>query len=92
MAILDRFIPPGDQRAALLLYGMVFATCFNGYDAGIMTAILGDEQFTSYYHADSTRIGTIAVIPWAGSGFAQLFVGGTLSNLIGRLWTLRVSM
>jgi hypothetical protein len=92
MGIIDKFIPPGDRRAALLLYGMVFAMCFNGYDAGIMTAILGDEQFTSYYHADSARIGAIAVIPWAGTGIAQLFVGGTLSSLIGRLWTLRVSM
>lgn len=81
---LDNFIPSGDRRAALLLHGMVFATCLNGYDASIMTTILGDEHSTTYYHADSTKIGTIAVVPWAGGGFAQLFVGWTLSNLIWR--------
>jgi hypothetical protein len=27
---------------------MVFSTCFNGYDAGIMTVILADKQFIDY--------------------------------------------
>jgi hypothetical protein len=92
MRLLDRFIPPGDRRAALLLYGLVFAISFNGYDAGIMTVILADKQFIEYYHADSNRTGVIAVIPWASNGLAQLFVGGTLASLIGRLWLLRIAM
>lgn len=66
MGLLDNFIPPGDRRAALLLYGMVFATCFNGYYAGIMTTILEDEQFTTYYHADSTRFGIIQLLLYLG--------------------------
>lgn len=36
MGLLHKFIPPNDRYAALMLYGMVFSTCFNGYDAGIM--------------------------------------------------------
>lgn len=68
MTILDRFLPPGDRYAALLLYGMVFATCFNGYDAGIMTVILADKQFTDYYGVDADRQGVIATIPWATTG------------------------
>lgn len=30
MGIVDTFLPKEDRRAALLLYGMVLATCFNG--------------------------------------------------------------
>jgi hypothetical protein len=48
MGIIDKFIPPGDRRAALLLYGLIVAISFNGYDSGIMTVILADEQFTKY--------------------------------------------
>jgi hypothetical protein len=92
MGVLDTFIPPGDRRAALLLYGLVFAISFNGYDSGIMTTILSDEQFIKYYNVDKTRTGVIAVIPWASQGIAQLYVGGTLAGLIGRLWLLRVAM
>ena len=92
MWLTETFLPPGDRRAALLLYGLVFATCFNGYDAGIMTVILGDSQFKEYYHVDSNRTGVIAVIPWATQGLAQLYVGGTLASLMGRLWLLRASM
>jgi hypothetical protein len=92
MGLFDKFIPPGDRRAALLLYGLVFAISFNGYDSGIMTVILEDEQFNKYYNVDSTKRGVIAVIPWASQGIAQLYVGGTLASLIGRLWLLRIAM
>lgn len=68
MGLIDKFIPPNDRYAALMLYGMVFSTCFNGYDAGIMTVILADPQFTAYYDVDSTRRGVIATIPWASTG------------------------
>ncbi|KAF7563941.1 hypothetical protein G7046_g196 [Stylonectria norvegica] len=71
---------------------MVFSTCFNGYDAGIMTVILADEQFVDYYNVDANRSGIIATIPWASTGIAQLFVGGSLANLVGRLWALRISI
>jgi len=68
MGLLQKFIPPHDRYAALMLYGMVFSTCFNGYDAGIMTVILADKQFKHYYNIDSTRSGVIATIPWAATG------------------------
>ncbi|KAK6079560.1 ascus development protein [Seiridium cupressi] len=92
MAFFEKFLPPNDRYAALLLYGMVFSTCFNGYDAGIMTVILADKQFVEYYSIDASRTGTIAAAPWATTGLAQLFVGGTLANLVGRLWALRISI
>ena len=92
MGSLDNFLPPDDRRAALLLYGLVIAICFSGYDAGIMTVILADDQFREYYHVDAARTGVIAVIPWATNGLSQLFVAGTLASWIGRLWTIRVSM
>lgn len=44
MGILEKFLPPNDRYAALLLYSFVFALAFNGYDAGIMTVILADKQ------------------------------------------------
>lgn len=37
MGIIERFLPKEDRYAALMLYGMILAMCFNGYDAGIMT-------------------------------------------------------
>jgi hypothetical protein len=92
MGFLSTFLPPDDRRAALMLYGMVLATCFSGYDAGIMTFILDDKQFQKYYHVDAARTGMIAVIPWATQGLAQAYVGGTLANVLGRLWTIRISM
>lgn len=30
MGLLEKFLPKEDRFAALLLYGMVFSTCFNG--------------------------------------------------------------
>jgi hypothetical protein len=54
--------------AALLLYGMVFSTCFNGYDAGIMTVILADKQFIEYYGITDNKSGLVATIPWAMTG------------------------
>ncbi|KAI5840978.1 MFS sugar transporter-like protein [Morchella snyderi] len=92
MGFLQRFLPPDDRHAALMLYGMVFATCFNGYDAGIMSVILADKQFQDYYSVDANRSGIIATIPWATTGFSQLFVAGTLANMVGRLWALRISI
>ena len=68
MGLLQKFIPPNDRYAALMLYGMVLSTCFNGYDAGIMTVILADKQFKDYYNVDATRSGVIATIPWASTG------------------------
>lgn len=47
---------------------MVLSTCFNGYDAGIMTVILADSQFVKYYSVDANRSGIIASIPWAATG------------------------
>ncbi|KAL9622908.1 MAG: hypothetical protein Q9160_002834 [Pyrenula sp. 1 TL-2023] len=98
MGLLERFLPKEDRYAAMMLYGMVFATCFNGYDAGIMTVILADEQFTDYYNVDANKQGVIATIPWATTdaktqaGLAQLFLGGTLASVVGRLWALRLSI
>lgn len=65
---MQTFLPENDRYAALLLYGMVFATCFNGYDAGIMTVILADDQFVKYYNIDANRSGIVATIPWASTG------------------------
>lgn len=92
MGFFQNFLPKEDRFAALMLYGMVFSTCFNGYDAGIMTVILADKQFISYYNVDATKSGVIATIPWASTGLAQLFVGGTLASMVGRLWALRISI
>lgn len=63
-----------------------------GYDAGIMTVILADKQFIDYYNIDATRSGVVATIPWATTGLAQLCIGGTLANWLGRLWALRISI
>ncbi|KAJ5667524.1 hypothetical protein N7507_003388 [Penicillium longicatenatum] len=43
MGIVETFLPKDDRQvfAALLLYGMVFSTCFNGYDAGVAQVYLG---------------------------------------------------
>ena len=71
---------------------MVFATCFNGYDAGIMTVILADPQFTEYYNMTPDRQGIVSTAPWATTGLAQLFLGGTLAAYLGRIWALRVSI
>ena len=38
------------------------------------------------------RQGIVAVIPWASTGLAQLYVGGTLASYVGRLWALRLSI
>lgn len=57
-----------------------------------MTVILADEQFTDYYNIDADMQGTVSVIPWATTGLAQLFLGGTLASLVGRVWALRISI
>ncbi|TGO88008.1 hypothetical protein BPOR_0190g00130 [Botrytis porri] len=96
MGFLQTFLPANDRYAALLLYGMVFSTCFNGYDAGIMTVILADPQFTKYYAVNATRQGLL--LRFLGRqrvehiGFAQLCIGGPLASLVGRLWALRISI
>jgi len=63
-----------------------------GYDAGIMTVILADEQFNEYYSMNANRQGIVAAAPWATTGLAQLFLGGTLAAWVGRLWALRLSV
>jgi hypothetical protein len=68
MDFFRKFWPKEDRFAVFMLYGMVFSTCFNGYDAGIMTVILADKQFIEYYNVDATRSGVIATIPWASTG------------------------
>jgi hypothetical protein len=40
MGFLQTFLPEKDRYAALLLYGMVFSLCFNGYDAGTLSIFL----------------------------------------------------
>lgn len=57
-----------------------------------MTVILADGQFNDYYHMTPSRQGVVATIPWATTGLAQLFLGGTLASLVGRLWALRISI
>ena len=39
MGFLETFLPKNDRYAAFLLYGMVLATCFNGYDAGMCVSL-----------------------------------------------------
>ncbi|KAJ6029020.1 uncharacterized protein N7446_011639 [Penicillium canescens] len=92
MGLVERFLSKDDRFAAFLLYGMVFSTCFNGYDAGIMTVILADKQFIEYYNIDDNRSGLVATIPWAMTGLAQLCLGGSLAAWLGRLWALRISI
>lgn len=57
-----------------------------------MTVILADDQFTTYYGIDANKQGIVATIPWATTGLAQLFIGGTLAAWLGRLWALRLSI
>lgn len=57
-----------------------------------MTVILADKQFIDYYGITPNRSGIVATIPWATTGLAQLCVGGTLANALGRLWALRVAI
>lgn len=92
MHLLESFLPKSDRYAALLLYGTCLATCFNGYDAGIMTVILANDQFKDYYNIDANRTGLVAAIPWVATGIAQLFVGGSLASLVGRLWAIRLGI
>lgn len=42
-------------------------TARTGYDAGIMTVILADDQFYKYYQMTPARQGVVATIPWATS-------------------------
>lgn len=63
-----------------------------GYDAGIMTVILADPQFTAYYNMTANRQGIVSTAPWATTGLAQLFIGGTLAAKVGRVWALRISI
>jgi hypothetical protein len=64
---------------------MVFSTCFNGYDAGIMTVILADKQFIEYYDIDDNRSGLVATIPWAMTGRNEVlgYLGLTARRLTG---------
>ena len=57
-----------------------------------MTVILADDQFNDYYDMNANKQGIVATAPWATTGVAQLFLGGTLAAWIGRLWALRLSI
>lgn len=57
-----------------------------------MTVILADEQFNEYYDMNANKQGIVATAPWATTGVAQLFLGGTLAAWVGRLWALRLSI
>jgi nitrate/nitrite transporter NarK len=57
-----------------------------------MTVILADEQFNEYYSLTPSRQGVVAIIPWASTAVAQLFLGGMLAHRLGRLWSLRISI
>lgn len=45
-----------------------------GYDAGIMTVILADDQFNDYYNMNANRQGLVAIIPWAATALSQVWV------------------
>ena len=47
MGFFQNFLPEKDRYAALLLYGMVFSTCFNGYDAGTFPDITLEHNIGS---------------------------------------------
>lgn len=53
---------------------MVLSTCFNGYDAGVITVILADSQFIDYYKINANRSGLVATIPWAATGSQSFFL------------------
>jgi hypothetical protein len=86
------FLLKEDRRAALLLYGTVLAMCFNGYDSGIMSVILADDQFKEYYNVGSQRSGIIAIITWPAIGIVQLGLGGHIATVFGRLGAIRIGM
>ena len=87
MAFLETFLPPGDRHAAWLLYGMVLSLCFNGYDAGIMTVILANDQFIEYYDIDPGKNGLVATIPWATTGISFPRVRKPLQLTLSRACT-----
>ena len=86
------FLLKEDRRAAWLLYGTLLAVCFNGYDSGIMSVILADDQFKDYYNVDAQRSGIIAIITWPAIGIVQLGLGGYVATVFGRLGAIRIGM
>lgn len=54
-----------------------------GYDAGIMTTTIAQEQFIQQFHPSQSMIGTIVAIMQAG-GFFGCLMAGKLSDLWGR--------
>jgi hypothetical protein len=68
MTRFSNFIEPKDRYADILLYGMTIPQMFNGYDAGIMAAILADKQFVSFYNLSLTQIGVEAAVPLSSTG------------------------
>ncbi|GAB7364469.1 hypothetical protein MBLNU230_g5279t1 [Neophaeotheca triangularis] len=89
---LKHYLPKEDRYAALLMVGMCFALCFNGYDAGIVTVILADEHFNEYYSLTPNLQGLFSIIPWATTAVAQIWVGGALAAWVGRLWAVRLAI
>ncbi|KAI6840468.1 hypothetical protein KC342_g2875 [Hortaea werneckii] len=92
LGFFKQFLPKEDRHSALMLYGMCIALCFNGYDAGIMTVILADDQFNDYYNMNANRQGLVAIIPWAATALSQVWFGGWIASMLGRLWALRISI
>lgn len=38
------------------------------------------------------RQGIVSTAPWATTALAQIFIGGTMASLLGRLWAIRISI
>jgi MFS family permease len=54
-----------------------------GYDSGVMTTTIAQEQFLQQFNPTSSMMGTIIAIMQAG-GFFGCLVAGKLSDLWGR--------
>ncbi|KAF4549976.1 Sugar (and other) transporter-like protein 69 [Elsinoe fawcettii] len=92
MGWYERMVVPEDRRSVKLLLGTVLATSYNGYDAGVIVAIIADQQFIDYYKIDATRSGLFAIIPWATTALSYLYFGPVLASWLGRLWALRIAI
>lgn len=92
MGWFERMVVKEDRRSVKLLLGTVLATSYNGYDAGVIVAIIADQQFIDYYKIDPTRSGLFAIIPWATTAVSYLFFGPVLASWLGRLWALRLAI
>ncbi|KAG8629212.1 hypothetical protein KVT40_003077 [Elsinoe batatas] len=92
MGWYERLVVPEDRRSVKLLLGTVLATSYNGYDAGVIVAIIADQQFIDYYKINANRSGIFAIIPWATTALSYLYFGPVLASWLGRLWALRIAI